>query len=169
MPVRDLDRRTFVATTGTAMATLLAGCSGGGGSGDDGNGGGGTTDGGGSDGGSDHLAEEPNYDGWFDDVDNYDGTHDLTGKDGVSVAVGSGDGLKFDPPAIAVSAGTTVTWEWTGQGGQHNVAAENGDFESELVSEEGHTFEYTFEETGVHKYKCTPHATVGMKGAVVVK
>ncbi|MGZ0746306.1 halocyanin domain-containing protein [Haloparvum sp. AD34] len=169
MTVSDLDRRTFVATTGTALATALAGCSGGGGGsgGSDGSDGG-DNGGGGSD-GSDTLDEEPNYDGWFENVGNYDATLDRTGQDSVTVSVGAGDGLKFDPPAVAVSAGTTVTWEWTGQGGQHNVVAKNGDFESELVSEEGHTFEYTFEESGVHKYKCNPHESVGMKGAVVVQ
>lgn len=167
MTVSDLDRRTFVATTGTALATALAGCSGGGDSSGDGSGGEGTD--GGSSGGSDTLDEEPNYDGWFENVDNYDATLDRTDQDSVTVTVGSGDGLKFDPPAVAVSAGTTVTWEWSGQGGQHNVHAADDDFESELVDEEGHTFEYTFEETGVHKYKCDPHESVGMKGAVVVQ
>ncbi|MFB6233892.1 MAG: halocyanin domain-containing protein [Halopenitus sp.] len=171
MPVRDLDRRTFVATTGTVLATLLAGCSGGGGSsgGSDGGSGGSGSTSGGSDGGSKHLAEEPNYDGWFENVDNYDGTHDLTGKDSVSVTVGAGDGLKFAPPAIAVSVGTTVTWKWSGQGGQHNVVAKGGAFESKLASEKGHTFTHTFEKKGVYKYKCNPHASIGMKGAVVVK
>jgi len=155
MTLPDLDRRTFVATTGTALATALAGCSGG--------------SGGSGSGGSDTLAEEPNYDGWFENVDNYDATLDRTGQDSVTVTVGAGDGLQFDPPAIAVSSGTTVTWEWSGQGGQHNVVAKDGAFESELVSEQGRTFEYTFEETGVHRYKCNPHASVGMKGAVVVR
>ncbi len=31
-----------------------------------------------------------------------------------------------------------------------------------------HTFEHTFEEAGVYTYACTPHKTLGMKGAVVV-
>jgi halocyanin-like protein len=70
---------------------------------------------------------------------------------------------------VAVSSGTTVVWEWTGQGGGHNVSADSGDFESETVEEEGHTFEYTFEETGTQEYVCTPHQAVGMKGAVVVR
>jgi hypothetical protein len=48
------------------------------------------------------------------------------------------------------------------------VAAENGDFESEMVGEAGDTFEQTFDEEGVYKYACTPHKPMGMKGAVVV-
>ncbi|WP_435096699.1 halocyanin domain-containing protein [Halorubrum sp. N11] len=168
------DRRRFVQATGAAaVATFLAGCSGGDGgdgttSGDE------TTDDGGDDsgsddGGSEFLAEEPDYGGWFDDVDNYEGTVDATGSDSVTVNVGAGSGLSFDPPAIAVSAGTTVVWEWTGEGGGHNVSAESGAFQSETIDEEGHTFEYTFEETGTHEYVCTPHKAVGMKGAVVVR
>ena len=183
-----LDRRRFVQATTAAGATLLlAGCSGGGGGGGDGGDGGdddggdgsdgsGGGDGGGSDGsdggsGGDtqYLAQEPDYGGWLSGANNYDQTVDATGRDEVTVSVGAGDGLSFGPAAVAVSAGTTVVWEWTGEGGGHNVAAESGNFESETVTEGGHTFEYTFEETGVHQYACTPHSSVGMKGAVVVR
>ncbi|WP_418284609.1 halocyanin domain-containing protein [Halorubrum sp. DTA46] len=170
-----LDRRSFVQTAvALGATTALAGCGGSGdnGSGDDGSGDDGSGDGGGDDNGSDDgefLAEEPDYDGWFDDVDNYEGTVDRTGSDGVTIQVGSGSGLSFGPAAVAVSPGTTVVWEWTGEGGDHNVAAEDGAFTSETVSEAGHTFEYTFEESGVHEYVCTPHEAVGMKGAVYVE
>jgi halocyanin-like protein len=70
---------------------------------------------------------------------------------------------------VRVSAGTTVVWTWTGAGGAHNVAAEDGSFESDLTSEAGHTFSRTVEEPGTVRYVCTPHATLGMKGAVVVE
>jgi len=73
------------------------------------------------------------------------------------------------PTTGTANPGTTVVWEWTGQGGGHNVAAGSGDFESETVSEEGHTFEYAFEETGTYEYVCTPHSSVGTKCAVVVR
>lgn len=168
------DRRTMLRAAGaTALGVSLAGCSGGGGGsgGTEGGSDGGSNDGG-SNGGSDGPAavdEEPNYDGWFDDVANYEETLDYTDADEVTVAVGAGNGLQFEPPAIKVAAGTTVVWEWTGQGGEHNVAAEEGSFESELSSEEGHTFEHSFEESGIHRYACTPHRASGMKGAVVVE
>ena len=55
-------------------------------------------------------------------------------------------------------------------GGNHNVVAEHGTFDSgETVSEEGTTFEHTFEEAGTYTYVCTPHKTVGMKGAIHVE
>lgn len=116
------------------------------------------------------------YDGWFDDVENYDATVDLRGNDEVTVAVGAGDdGLFFDPPAILVDPGTTVVWEWTGEGGGHNVVhepaeGENPVFESDIVSEAGYTFEHTFDDTeeAVYRYYCAPHLDFGMKGAVAV-
>ena len=116
------------------------------------------------------VEEEPDYDDWFDDVDNYEGTFDMRGEDEVEVMVGAGDdGFDFEPAAIAVSPGTEVVWEWTGEGGAHDVVHADGDaFESDLADEEGHTFEHTFEEDGIYRYVCQPHEAVGMKGAVTV-
>jgi halocyanin-like protein len=65
------------------------------------------------------------------------------------------------PAAVRVDPGTTVVWEWTGNGGGHNVVAENGAFESETTSEAGHTFEYTLEESVIVKYACTPTSRWG--------
>ena len=113
------------------------------------------------------------YDGWLDDVDNYDGTHDYRGEDEVTVEVGAGEtGLLFAPAAVLIDPGTTVIWEWTGAGGAHNVVADDGTFDSgEAVEEEGTTFEYTFEDASegdVFNYLCVPHEAVGMKGAVAI-
>ena len=99
------------------------------------------------------------------------GTEDLRGQGEVTVQVGaSGNGgnLAFSPAGIWIDPGTTVIWEWTGRGGQHNVVAADGTFESEYYLEEGNTFEHTFEEPGVYKYHCTPHQTQGMLGVVEV-
>ena len=123
-----------------------------------------------NDGNGEFIDEEPDYGDWFDDVDNYEGTFDMRGEDEVTVQVGAGEeGFDFEPAAIAVSPGTNVVWEWTGEGGAHNVVHEDGDeFESDLADEEGHTFEHTFEAEGEFLYVCEPHENVGMKGAVVV-
>ncbi|MFD1595817.1 plastocyanin/azurin family copper-binding protein [Haloplanus litoreus] len=48
-------------------------------------------------------------------------------------------------------------------------AAPGGAFESQLSAEEGFTFERTFSSTDTYTYVCTPHRTLGMKGAVVVE
>jgi halocyanin-like protein len=115
---------------------------------------------------------EPDYGDWFSDVDNYDGTVDLRGQSEVTVDVGAqgnGGAFAFGPAAIRVDPGTTVIWEWTGEGGQHNVLTEEGvELGSELTAEAGFTFEHTFEEEGVTTYYCQPHRALGMKGAVVV-
>ncbi|MFB6084098.1 MAG: halocyanin domain-containing protein [Halorientalis sp.] len=106
------------------------------------------------------------FDGWLAETTNFDGTVvDKTGQDSVTIGVG-GNGLVFTPPAVRVDPGTTIVWEW--QGGRHNVVGENRDFSSgEPTSEVGTTFEQTFQETGVVKYLCEPHAPI-MHGVVVV-
>ncbi|WP_418285344.1 halocyanin domain-containing protein [Halorubrum sp. DTA46] len=113
------------------------------------------------------------YDGWLDDVDNYDGTHDYRGEDEVLVEVGVGDnGLRFGPAAVLIDPGATIVWEWTGEGGGHNVVANDETFNSgDAVAEGGHTFEYTFddaEEGDTFNYVCVPHEAVQMKGVVAV-
>ena len=113
--------------------------------------------------GSNDLSE------WFANTGNASAVTDRTGESAVTVQVGTdgnGAGFGFGPAAVRVDPGTTVTWEWTGQGGQHNVVAEDGTFESSL-QQEG-TFEHTFESAGVTRYACTPHKMMGMKGAVIV-
>lgn len=144
-----ITRRIFVNSVIVTIAAL-AGCSS-------------------SDNQGDNADNESKYESWLEDVDNYDGVKDKTGQDEVSVTVGAGDnGLLFAPPAIRVDAGTIVVWIWSGKGGSHNVVAEDGSFESNTVKEEGHEFDYTFDNTSVFNYKCTPHESAGMKGTVIV-
>jgi halocyanin-like protein len=147
-----MHRRAFLATLAAGSLTL-AGCTGGGSS------------------SSAASSSDGAYDGWFQGVDNYDGTVDETGQDEVVVKVGTqgnGAGFGFGPAAVEVTAGTTVVWEWTGAGGTHNVVAEDGSFESQYASRKGATFEHTFEESGTYPYYCQPHINMGMKGAVRV-
>ena len=101
------------------------------------------------------------------------GTSDVVderGKSEVTVTVGvqgNGGPYAFGPEAVRVDPGTTVRWEWTGEG-MHNVVAEDGSFESELVGEADATFEHTFEEAGTTRYFCGPHRQMGMTGVVLV-
>jgi len=111
---------------------------------------------------------------------NYEETEDLTGEDEVTVDVGAGDdGYQFDPPAIRIDQDATVVWEWTGEGGGHNVVhvpedeeeleiedatgADEPVFETDITDEEGFTFEHQFEDTGTYPYVCEPHRQQGMK------
>jgi halocyanin-like protein len=118
------------------------------------------------------TAQSGPFGGWMSDVSNYDGVHDMTGSGDVTVEVGveaNQGAFGFGPAAVQVDPGTTVVWEWTGEGGLHNVAAESGgDFSSENTQEAGFTYEQTFEESGVVQYFCQPHRALGMKGVVVV-
>ncbi|WP_440990198.1 halocyanin domain-containing protein [Haloarchaeobius baliensis] len=108
---------------------------------------------------------------WFDGVSNADGLVDWTGESEVTITVGSegnGGAFAFDPPAVRIDPGTTVVWEWSGNGGVHDVAAEDGSFASEMQGETGATFEQTFEESGVVRYACNPHKSMGMRAALMV-
>ena len=164
----NLSRRRYLAGTGAALTIgTLAGCSGGGDGSDGGDGG----DGGGGEAVDDVPSEIDDY---LSEARMYEGTiMDFTGQDEVTVEVGAGDvGFAFSPAAIRIDSSTTVVWEWTGNGGAHNVASVEGsesDFDSgDSVSEEGHTFEQSFDNTGIQLYQCTPHQANGMLGAIEV-
>ena len=110
---------------------------------------------------------------WLAETSNYEGSlNDVTDQGSATVQVGasgSGGNFAFAPPAIRVASGTTVTWEWTSEGGGH-VVAEDGAFDSgEVQSGSGITFEHIFEGTGTFLYQCEPHGSLGMKGAVVIE
>ena len=122
------------------------------------------------------TAQGGDYDGWLSDVDNYDGTTvDATGQDAVEIEVGAqgnGGTFAFAPPAIRVSPGTTVTFNWTSN--THNILLEEQPGESsweghEPIENTGFTLEHTFDIEGVYKYYCEPHLSLGMKGVVVVE
>ena len=151
-------------------ASVSLGGSGGTGSGESG---GSTTAtaGGGSGGGGAGGSADFDYGEWFANVGNFDGTIDRTGQDEVRIEVGaSGNGgaFAFSPAAVHVDPGTRIIWEWTGEGAQHDVAAEDGSFGSALKSEAGATYGIEVDGAGIVEYACTPHRGIGMKGAIVV-
>jgi len=117
---------------------------------------------------------EPDFGSWLDGVDG--GYQDMRGSSEVTVEVGAegnGGALAFAPAGIWVDPGTTVQFEWTGEGGGHNVIADSGPAgldSGAAVAEAGVNYEYTFEEgdAGITNYYCDPHLALGMKGAVAV-
>ncbi len=68
---------------------------------------------------------------------------------------------EFAPAAIAVPAGSTVTWRWAGEE-EHNVVGDG--FESPVQTEGA--FASTFAAPGTYAYECTLHFF--MRGEVVV-
>lgn len=117
------------------------------------------------------LAQGDAYDGWLSDDSSFDGvTADATGMDVVEVMVGvegNNGPNAFGPSAVLIEPDTTIRWIWTGNG-FHNVVSQEDLFENDVTNEEGHTYEYTFSEAGVHEYYCQPHLPVGMKGVMIV-
>lgn len=70
---------------------------------------------------------------------------------------------RFTPPAIQVTAGTTVTWSFDDRFVPHDVTGDgwtSGDPKSKG------TFTHTFDRPGTYDYRCTVHD--GMDGRVVV-
>jgi halocyanin-like protein len=126
------------------------------------------------------LVKEPPSSGneavdeWLAAASNFDGTiADRTDASTATITTGTagnGGRFAFDPPALRVSVGSTVRWDWTGHGGPHNVVSRgDGPLDSELVAADGSTYEHTFEEPGTYLYSCKPHESLGMRGAIVVE
>jgi plastocyanin len=95
--------------------------------------------------------------------------------------VTEGSEYYFDPIGLFVESGDTVTFEI--QSGSHSATAykegtssasvnripESAEtFNSETLSEQGATYEHTFETTGTYDYFCIPHKSLGMVGRIVV-
>jgi halocyanin-like protein len=123
--------------------------------------------------GASGTPEEPEYDNWFENVPHFEGFEDHRAEEEVRVMVGAGkNGFLFDPPAITITPGTTVVWEWTGEGGQHVVAERDGAWQNPegLVESEEHSWsrEFTRSNAGTHLYECWPHRSSGMKGGIFV-
>lgn len=137
-------RRKLLQACGAAAIAGLAGCSGGSG---DGSG---------------------PYDGWLDAANGFQSVRDRTGESEIRIGVGADGGLAFDPVAVRISPDTDVVWEWTGEGGAHNVHERDDAFRSELSHESGFTFRHSFDAVGVFPYVCDPHEQRGMKGVIEV-
>lgn len=95
--------------------------------------------------------------------------------------VTDGSTYYFDPIGLFVESGETITFEI--DSGSHSATAYkegNGPatvtripdgaeaWDSGTLSQQGATFEHTFETTGTHDYFCTPHKSLEMVGRIVV-
>jgi plastocyanin len=72
--------------------------------------------------------------------------------------------FSFQPAAITISVGTTITWTNT-DSAVHTVTADDGSFTSDRLGS-GATFSQTFATAGTFAYHCSIHAS--MKGTVTV-
>lgn len=134
------------------------------------------------------MSPEDAVDTWLTETevgaadDSYDGSiEDLTGQETVTILVGApgnGGNFAFAPVAARVSVGTELQFEWTGEGGAHNVESlpteqlGRSDYEfssGEPVDTQGVEYTRTMDVAGVMLSHCEPHLSLGMKGGVVVE
>lgn len=84
-----------------------------------------------------------------------------------------GEGNRFDPAIITITAGESVTWNWPERSGFHNVVPDGDEPPTSGRLQEGpDTYTYTFEEPGTYRYYCLAHGAlggVGMSGQVIVE
>lgn len=84
---------------------------------------------------------------------------------------GGTDVLMFNPAALTVSAGTTVTWVFQADG--HAVASGTGCSPDNLfnsgIRAKGATFQQTFNQKGTFPFYCTTHCGQAMKGTITVQ
>ena len=157
-------RRRFVAGAGVAVAVGIAGCTGS--SNQESNGAGDQHGNQTGSGGDDHSdAEGASLDG-----PNASATVTMATTD---------ESSHFEPHVVWVETGGTVTWELDSGSHTTTAYAEKTDkpqripdganaWDSGTISEQGETFEHTFETPGVYDYFCVPHEATGMLGTVVI-
>jgi len=85
--------------------------------------------------------------------------------DGTAVTISN---FKFEPKALTVAVGSTVTW--TNKGGTHTVTADDDSFNSPNLKS-GDTFTHQFTKAGKYPYHCAYHGSKGggdMSGTITV-
>jgi len=131
---------------------------------------------------SDTETEPPATDTPAEATETAEATATPSGSGGATVEMlTEGEEYYFDPIGLAVEPGTTVTFENVSGGHSATAYDESNDsasvnripegasaFDSGILSEEGATFEHTFETAGTYDYFCIPHKSLGMVGRIVV-
>jgi len=74
---------------------------------------------------------------------------------------------RFQPSALTVGVGTTVTWTNNGNNA-HTLSSPDGLFDSGGLFG-GQTFSYTFDKAGTYTIICRQHGLNGMAGQVIVQ
>ena len=85
-----------------------------------------------------------------------------TGDNGPTVAVLNN---LFDPATIEVPVNSTVTWQWSSAGIEHNVTFQSGPSSGNRASG---SFARLFDAAGSYSYVCTIHGAQVMSGVVNV-
>jgi plastocyanin len=112
-------------------------------------------------------------DPWLVDPNGFDGVVDARGQGDVTVSVGaSPNGRALDPAVVLVDRGTTVTWDWVADSGEHYVVErqrlENDPDTVPDPRAAPYSESTTFDLIGMTRHACYAHHDAGMHGAVVV-
>jgi plastocyanin len=110
-------------------------------------------------------------------------TSTTMGSSMVTVMVGPGGMLVFDPATVTIKVGDTVRCMWASS--FHSVVSgvvvsganmPDGKFCSPddmncgtTVSNMGTVYDHTFTTAGTYPYFCAPHGVIGMTGTVIVQ
>jgi plastocyanin len=73
----------------------------------------------------------------------------------------------FSPAIDTVSVGTTVTWK-NNDGYAHTSTSDTGAWDTGKIAA-GASATTTFNTAGTYAYHCTYHASMGMRGTIIVK
>lgn len=107
-----------------------------------------------------------------------DDSTDESGNDSqadVTVGVGAGDNLTFDPKDLQIRPGTTVAWEW--ESDTHNIVVDEQPDDANWngtpgpvskLYDTGYRYTHTFDVLGSYDYYCAPHKAADMTGTVAV-
>jgi plastocyanin len=76
-------------------------------------------------------------------------------------------GMVFSPVTITVAVGTTVTWK-NNDGAAHTSTSDTGVWDTGNIAA-GASATTTFNTAGTYPYNCKYHASMGMKGTVIVQ
>lgn len=118
------------------------------------------------------TSEATGIDQWLSSTSNYEGeVADRTDETMPTVTVGADAGLQdpaFDPPAIRITAGATVTWVCAGNDGVYDIVFENAEISSGRIEGPDGIFRHTFTDPGTYLYTSRFHEAIGTKGAVAV-
>ena len=76
-------------------------------------------------------------------------------------------GMAFSPVTLTVAAGTTVTWKNL-DGVAHTSTSDTGVWDTGRMAA-GATATTTFRTAGSYPYNCVYHASMGMRGTVIVQ
>lgn len=176
MSEHELPRRRFLALAGAATVTGLAGCSTAQSS-DNPEETTTTTEAHSDD--ESHDESEESSDGHGDEGHGHGGSLEGPSASAEVKMTTTDSGQHFEPHVVWVEQGGTVTWH--NESGAHSATAyapanDNPQlipdgaaaWDSGMLSEQGATFEHTFETAGVYHYYCIPHETMGMIGSVIV-